>query len=75
MSVVEGPECGEEISSPLSDPLGSLPKRRGKVHPVTWIVAIALLPILVWDVRQTVKESKLHATPSKASPCMRQKCT
>jgi hypothetical protein len=42
------------------------PKRSRKIHPITWIVAAALIPILVWDVRQTVRESKSHSTSSEA---------
>lgn len=43
-------------------------KRPRKIQPITWIVGLALLPLLVWDVRQTIKESKQpHATSIKAS--------
>jgi hypothetical protein len=31
-----------------------------KVHPLTWIVSAALMPVLVWDVWQTLHDIKQH---------------
>lgn len=43
-------------------------KRPRKIHPITWVFGLVLLPLLVWDVRQTVKESRQpHAISIKAS--------
>ena len=37
-----------------------------KVHPITWIVSAALMPVLVWDVWQTMHD--INARHHSASP-------
>jgi hypothetical protein len=64
MGLLTCSECGDDVSGTAAT---ARPKHSRKVHPVTWIVAAALIPILVWDVRQTLRESKSHGTSSEAS--------
>jgi len=33
---------------------------RHRTHPLTWIVAAALLPLLCWDAWQSLQEAKLR---------------
>jgi hypothetical protein len=63
MGLLTYPECGNDVSERAAT---ARPERSRKIHPITWIVAAALIPILVWDVRQTVRESKSHSTSSVA---------
>ena len=63
MALVNCAECGNDVSESAAT---ARPKQSRKIHPVTWIVAAALIPILVWDVRQTVRESKSHGTSNEA---------
>jgi hypothetical protein len=63
MGLLTYPECGEDLSETAAT---ARPKPSRKIHPITWIVAAALIPVLVWDVRQTVRESKSHGTSSEA---------
>ena len=63
MGLLTYPECGNDVSERAAT---ARPKPPRKVHPITWIVAAALIPILVWDVRQTVRESKSHSASSDA---------
>ena len=37
-----------------------LPRRRRRVRPLTWIVTAALIPVLIYDVWQTVHDIKHH---------------
>jgi hypothetical protein len=64
MGLLTHPESGDDPSETTAT---ARPKQSRKIHPVTWIVAAALIPILVWDVRQTLRESKSHSTSSEAS--------
>jgi hypothetical protein len=57
-------ECGNEVSERAA---AARPNQSRKIHPVTWIAAAALLPILVWDVQQSVKEVRLHHALIEAS--------
>ena len=41
----------------LSEHAPARPRRR-KVHPLSWFVAAALMPLLVWDVWQTLQDVK-----------------
>lgn len=43
--------------------------QRHKVHPLTWIVAAALMPVLVYDVWQTLQDvrHRHQAYPTAAS--------
>jgi hypothetical protein len=45
----------------FDDPLpGAVPPRRARrrIQPLTWIVAVALAPVLLYDVWQTVQDVK-----------------
>jgi hypothetical protein len=42
------------------------PKQSRKIHPITWVAIAAMIPLLVWDVRQTLRESKRHTTPCES---------
>ena len=44
----EPPLCGHRPQS--------LPRRRPRVRPLTWIVAAAFVPVLIYDVWQTVQD-------------------
>ena len=57
-------ECGSEVSERAAR---ARPNQSREIHPVTWIAAAALIPIFVWDVRQTVKEVRLHRASIEAS--------
>jgi hypothetical protein len=46
-----------ERDNVVSEPTAARPRRR-KVHPLTWIVAALLTPVLLWDVWQTVQDVK-----------------
>jgi len=63
MGLLTYPGCGTDVSERAAT---ARPKQARKIHPITWIVAAALIPILVWDVRQTVRESKSHSASSDA---------
>lgn len=36
------------------------PDQSRKIHPITWVAAALLIPLLIWDVRQTVRELNFH---------------
>ena len=57
-------ECPEGENLP-SEQAPALPERR-RVHPITWVAAAALLPLLVWDIRETLQDVK-HRQASAAS--------
>jgi hypothetical protein len=40
-----------------SEPAAARPGRR-RVHPITWVAAAALIPLLGWDVWQTLQDIK-----------------
>jgi hypothetical protein len=63
MDLVTHPEWRNDVSERATN---ARPKQSRKIHPITWIVAAALIPILVWDVRQVLRESKLHNPSSEA---------
>jgi len=63
MSLVTYPGCGNDAWERAAT---TRSKQARKIHPLTWIVAAALLPVLVWDVRQTLTEMKLHHASSEA---------
>ncbi len=62
---------GESV---LSERAPARPQRR-KVHPLTWIVAAALAPVLAWDVWQTLQDVKqrhqAYASPMSPSAAAR----
>ncbi len=79
MFVVEYGECGDEFSElapmcPVLGPSGSAPQAttseaapaRHRTHPVTWIVAAALLPLLCWDAWESMQEAKLRSRTRSA---------
>ena len=43
------------------------PKHRA-VQPLTWIVAVALMPVLLYDVWQTVQDVKHHHAGAPTTP-------
>ena len=61
MALVTCTECGTDVSERAAT---ARPKQSRKTHPVTWVAVAAIIPLLVWDVRQTLRESKLHNTSS-----------
>lgn len=67
MGLLAYPECGDDVSETAATARPRQPRHSRKIHPITWIVAAALIPILVWDVRQTVRESKSHSTSPPAA--------
>lgn len=44
-----------ERCSALPEQVGARPRRR-TVQPLTWIVSVALIPVLLYDVWQTVQD-------------------
>lgn len=36
------------------------PRARSRIQPLTWIVSAALMPVLLYDVWQTVQDVKQH---------------
>lgn len=38
-------------------------RQRGRIRPLTWIVTIALTPVLLYDVWQTVQDVKHRHAP------------
>ncbi len=62
MALVTCTECGNDVSERAAT---ARPKQSRKMHPVTWVAVAAIIPLLVWDVRQTLRESKLHNTSSE----------
>jgi hypothetical protein len=47
-------------------------RRRHKVHPLTWVAAAALMPLLAWDVWRTLQDVKQRHQPyaSVTSPAV-----
>jgi hypothetical protein len=78
MFVLEYGECGDEFSElapmcPVRGPLGTAPDMasepapaRHRTHPLTWIVAAALLPLLCWDAWESMQEAKLRSRTRSA---------
>jgi hypothetical protein len=62
MGLMTYPECGNDVSERAAT---APPKQSRKTHPITWVAVAAIIPLLVWDVRQTLRESKLHNTSSE----------
>jgi len=62
MALVTYSECGNDVSERAAT---ARPKQSRKTHPITWVAVAAIIPLLVWDVRQTLRESKLHNTSSE----------
>jgi hypothetical protein len=62
MALVNCAEYGNDASESAAT---ARPKRSRKTHPVTWVALAAIIPLLVWDVRQSLRESKLHNTSSQ----------
>ena len=62
MNLANCPECGNDVSERAAT---ARPKQSRKTHPITWVAIAAMIPLLVWDVRQTLRESKLHNTSSE----------
>jgi hypothetical protein len=62
MNLVNCPECGNDVSERAAT---ARPKQSRKTHPITWVAIAAMIPLLVWDVRQTLRESKLHNSQAK----------
>jgi hypothetical protein len=63
MALVNCAECGNDVSESA---VTARPKQSRKTHPVTWVALAAIIPLLVWDVRQSLRESKLHNTSGQA---------
>jgi hypothetical protein len=63
MALVNCAECGNDASESAAT---ARPKQSRKIHPITWVALAAIIPLLVWDVRQSLRESKLHNTSSEA---------
>lgn len=79
MFVAEYGECGDKFYElapmcPARDRSGCAPQAmaseaapaRHRAHPITWIVAAALLPLLCWDAWQPMQEAKLHSRTRSA---------
>jgi len=62
MALVTCTECDNDVSERAAT---AQPKQSRKTHPITWVAVAAIIPLLVWDVRQTLRESKLHNTSSE----------
>jgi hypothetical protein len=56
-STDEGP-FGEPIGAALADVATPVPRTRHRIHPLTWVVAAALMPVLCWDAWQSLQEAK-----------------
>jgi hypothetical protein len=41
------------------------PKQSRETPLIRWVAIAAMIPILVWDVQQTLRESKPHNTSSE----------
>jgi hypothetical protein len=62
MALITCTECDNDVSERAAT---ARPKQSRKTHPITWVAVAAIIPLLVWDVRQTLRESKLHNTSSE----------
>jgi hypothetical protein len=52
----------------LPEPAPARPRRR-TVQPLTWIVSVALMPVLLYDVWQTAREvNHRHAVAAAHTP-------
>jgi hypothetical protein len=63
MTLMNCPECGNDASERA---VSAQPKQPRKIHPLTWVAVAAMIPLLVWDAWESLRESKLHATPSES---------
>jgi hypothetical protein len=63
MALVTWPECGNDVSDRAPT---ARPKQSRKTHPITWVAIAAIIPLLVWDAWESLRESKLHTTPSES---------
>ena len=63
MALVNCAESGNDVSESAAT---ARPKQSRKIHPITWVAFAAIIPLLVWDVRQSLRESKVHNTSSEA---------
>jgi hypothetical protein len=61
MNLVNCTESGNDVSERAAT---ARPKHSRKTHPIRWVAVAAIIPLLVWDVRQTLREPKLHNTSS-----------
>jgi hypothetical protein len=64
MGLVTYSECGNDVSERAAT---ARPKRSRKIHPLTWVVLAAAIPLLVWDARESLKEAKSHTTASESA--------
>jgi len=48
-----------ERKDALREPIPARPERQ-RIQPLTWIFTVALMPVLLYDVWQTVKDVKQH---------------
>jgi hypothetical protein len=62
MATVTYPECGNDVPERA---LPAWPQSR-KTHPIRWLVVAAIVPLLVWDAWVSLREPKLHTTPSES---------
>ena len=70
--VDELPEGEDELSGQAPSEQAPARPQRHKVHPLTWVAAAALMPVLVYDVWQTLQDVKhrhhAYASHAYASP-------
>jgi hypothetical protein len=63
MALVTCPECGNDASERAAT---ARPIQSRKTHPITWVAFAVMVPLLVWDAWESLREAKLHATPSES---------
>jgi hypothetical protein len=63
MNLVTCPERGNDVSERAAT---ARPKQPRKTHPLRWVAVAVIIPLLVWDAWESLRESKLHTTPSES---------
>ena len=63
MALVTYPECGNDVSERAAT---TRPKQVRKTHPIRWVAAAVIIPLLVWDAWESLRASKPHTTPSES---------
>jgi hypothetical protein len=63
MDLVTCSECGNHLSETTAT---ARPEQARKTHPIMWVAFAAIIPLLVWDAWESLRESKAHTTPSES---------
>jgi len=64
MALMTCPDCGSEVCENAAP---ARPERARKIHPITWVVVAAMIPLLVWDAWESLGPARHHATSSESA--------